>query len=266
MRDFPLSKSGKKAVDVAINSILQTGEFLKARMDTTKVISYKGPSDMVTDVDIESERQLKESLGEEFPDFGFLGEESGEHEGKTGFRWIVDPVDGTRNYALGVPHFAISIALLDGSETLIGVTYDPVRNELFHAIKGGGAFLNGRRISVSSRTSPEDILLGFDIGAIDNNTKHRLKMIQNILPSLQAIRVMGSATLGFCYVAAGRLDIYFHDTLAPWDVAAGILIVEESGGVSRDSDGDLARLTSASVTIANTILLDHFIALTSETG
>mgnify|MGYP001225988647 CR=1 FL=1 len=266
MKDLPLSKSGKKAVDVAINSILQAGEFLKARMDTTKVISYKGPSNLVTDVDIESERQLKESLCEEFPDFGFLGEESGEHGGKTGLRWIVDPVDGTRNYALGVPHFAVSIALVDRSETFIGVTYDPVRNELFHAIKGGGAFINGRRISVSSRTSPEDILLGFDIGVVDNNTKHRLKMVQSLLPSLQAIRIMGSATLGFCYVAAGRLDVYFHDTLAPWDVAAGILIVEEAGGVSRDSDGDLARLTSTSVTISNPILLDHFIALTSETG
>lgn len=265
MIELPLSTSGKKALDVAVEAILEVGEFLKDRMDTTKVISYKGPSNLVTDVDIESERQLKKSLCEEFPDFGFLGEESGGYKGKAELQWIVDPVDGTRNYALGVPHFAVSIALVNRAETLIGVTYDPVRNELFHAIKGGGAFLNGRRISVSSRTSPEEILLGFDIGVIDGNAKHRLKMVRDLLPSLQAIRVMGSATLGFCYVAAGRLDIYFHDTLAPWDVAAGILIVEEAGGVSRDSDGDLARLTSTSVTISNAILLNHFIGLISET-
>ena len=266
MQDIPLSVSGKTPLDVVIDAAREAGALLRERFHTTKEVSYKGPSNLVTDVDLASERQLKETFAREFPDFGFLGEEFGEQGDGTGLRWIVDPVDGTRNYALGVPHFAVSIALVRDSDPLLGVTYDPIRNELFHTARGEGAFLDGERLSVAGRTSVAESLLGFDMSAMDDKAIHALNLVQELWPGLQGVRVMGSATLGLAYAAAGRLDIYFHHTVAPWDVAAGILMVQEAGGVVRDHKGGSASLESTGVVAANQPLLEEFLRLPDGNG
>ena len=262
LQELPLSINGKTALDVTIGAAREAGALLRERFHTAKEVSYKGPSNLVTDVDLASERLLQEIFAREFPDFGFLGEEFGEQGDGTGLRWIVDPVDGTRNYALGVPHFAVSIALVNGSDALLGVTYDPIRDELFHTAKGEGAFLNGKRLSVTGRTSVAESLLGFDMSAMDDKAVHALKLVQGLWPGLQGVRVMGSATLGLAYTAAGRLDIYFHHTVAPWDVAAGILMVQEAGGVVCDHHGGPASLESTRVVTSNPRLLEEFLRLT----
>ena len=266
LQELPLSESGKTSLDVAIGAAREAGALLRERFHTAKEVSYKGPSNLVTDVDLASERLLQETFAREFPDFGFLGEEFGEQGDGTGLRWIVDPVDGTRNYALGVPHFAVSIALVRDSDALLGVTYDPIRDELFHTAKGEGAFLNGERLSVAERMSVAESLLGFDMSAMDDKAVHALKLVQGLWPGLQGVRVMGSATLGLAYTAAGRLDIYFHHTVAPWDVAAGILMVQEAGGVVLDHKGGPASLESTGVVTANPSLLEEFLRLSDGSG
>ena len=266
MQDLPLSVSDQTPLDVAIGAAREAGTLLRDRFHTAKEVSYKGPSNLVTDVDLASERLLQATFAREFPDFGFLGEEYGEQGDGTGLRWIVDPVDGTRNYALGVPHFAVSIALVHDSDMLLGVTYDPIRDELFHTAKGKGAFLNGERLSVAEHTSVAESLLGFDMSAMDDKAIYALKLVQGLWPGLQGIRVMGSATLGLAYTSAGRLDIYFHHNVAPWDVAAGILMIQEAGGEVRDHLGGPASLESTGVVTSNPRLLEEFLRLSNGMG
>ena len=264
MDDLPLSVSGRAALEVAIEVASEAGAVLRARFPTTKQVFYKGPSNLVTDVDLSVERQIREAFRREYPDVGFLGEESGSDATDARLRWIVDPVDGTRNYAIGIPHFAVSLALAQGPTVLLGATYDPVREEMFHAVKGQGAFLNGARLSVTEQTAVAESVLGFDIGAMDPKALHAFKLAQGLWPGIQAVRVMGSATLGLAYTAAGRLDIYFHDTVAPWDVAAGLLLVGEAGGEVRDRAGGPATLESTGVVTSSPRLLEEFLRLTGS--
>ena len=261
MTSLPLSTSGKPALDVAFGAAREAGKLIRERFYTAKEVSYKGPSNLVTDVDVKAERQIRDTFAREFPDFGFLGEESGGHASDHEHWWIVDPVDGTRNYALGVPHFAVSLALAHGPDVLLGVTYDPIREELFHAVKGEGAFLNGSPLSVSERNSVAESVLGFDLGALDAKALYAFKLAQRLWPDLQAVRVMGSAALGLAYAAAGRLDIYFHHTIAPWDIAAGILLVQEAGGELRDHLGGPATLESTGLFASSPRLLEELLRL-----
>ena len=261
----PLSLSGRPALEVALATARGAGELVKGRFYTAKEVSYKENSSLVTDVDLLAERFIRDALAREFPDISYLGEELGATGGAGGLRWIVDPVDGTRNYAANVPHFAVSIALADGPEVLLGVTYDPMRDETFHATKGQGAFLNGRPVSVSRRASIAQCIVGFDIGSMDARALCALKMVQGLWPGMQTVRIMGSSCLGLAYAAAGRVDIYFHHTLAPWDVAAGLVLVGEAGGqvVDRKSRGP-ASLDSTGLVASSPQLLKEFLRLTKD--
>ena len=264
MNDLPLSVGGRKALDIALEAARNAGALIRARFYTDKEVSYKGPSNLVTDVDIATEALLRENFALEFPSIGFLGEESGGDSSEVGLRWIVDPVDGTRNYALGVPHFAVSLALVSGTEILLGVTYDPMRDEMFYAVKGYGAFLNGNPISVTKQTLLSESILGLDLGPMDVNALSAFKLLQGLWPGFQAVRVLGSAALGLAYIASGRFDIYFHYTIAPWDVAAGILLVREAGGQVKESSGGLATLESTSVVSSSPVLLEEFLGRVEE--
>lgn len=241
----------------------RAGDLVKGRFHSAKEVSYKDNASLVTDVDLLVEGSIREALHREFPEAGYQGEELGTTGGDGGLCWIVDPVDGTRNYAAGVPHFAVSIALADGPDVLLGVTYDPMRDETFHAVKGHGSFLNGRPIAVSRRTLVAEGILGFDIGGMDAKALRAFWMVQALWPGMQTVRIMGSAALGLAYAAAGRVDIYFHHTLAPWDVAAGLLLVNEAGGqvVDRKS-GAPATLKSTGLVASSPPLLKEFLRLT----
>ncbi|MBI4199711.1 MAG: inositol monophosphatase [Chloroflexi bacterium] len=240
----------------------RAGALLRTRFHGPKQVSYKGPSNPVTDADLLAERQLRQELGSAFPDLGILGEELGTSGQSQGLRWIVDPLDGTRNYANDVPHFCIALALARADDVLLGVIHDPMREETFHALKGQGAYLNGQRTSVRQRTAMGESLLGLDMGVMDRRALAALKLVESLWPDLQAIRVMGSAALGLAYVAAGRLDLYLHHTLAPWDVAAGLLLVREAGGQVLDRRGGPGSLNSTGVVAANPALLKEFLRLT----
>lgn len=261
---LPPSSSGKSALDIALTTAQEAGALVRGRFYSAKEVSYKGPSDLVTDVDLLSERYIRDVLIREFPNIGYLGEELGASGDDGGWRWIVDPVDGTRNYAAGVPHFAVSIALAHGSSVVLGVTHDPMRDEIFHAAKGQGAFVNGSPIVVSQRTSVADCMLGFDLSGRDPRAIYAFELLRKLWPGMQGVRIMGSSALALAYAAAGRVDIYCNQNLLPWDVAAGLALVEEAGGQILDRQGGLANLKSTGVVASSPRLLEEFLRLIEE--
>lgn len=223
---------------VATEAALESGEFIKNSVGKIRKISYKGRINIVTDVDKKAEGIIIKRIRSAFPGHSILSEESGPRYGRSPFKWIIDPLDGTTNFAHGFPVFSVSIALEENGRLIMGVIYDPMRNELFFAQRQKGAYLNNRKINVSpNRKLSESLLVtgfAYDIkDAKDNNIRNFEKFLMRAM----AIRRMGSAALDFCYVACGRFDGYWELNLNPWDCAAGALIVQEAGGRVTKLDG-----------------------------
>ena len=227
---LPLSRSGNTALSVCETAARRAGELAASRFRTEKEINFKGRANVVTDVDLACERLILDYVGEEFPDFGVLSEESAPVPGASPYTWVVDPIDGTRNFAEGIPHFCVVVAIADGDTVVAGATYDPVRDELFAAQRGHGATLNGEPISVSDRTDIGEAVLGFDLGYNFEQAGKLLEMASSMWPKAQGYRLMGSSALSIAYAACGRIDLYFHHSLSPWDIASGILLNQEAGG------------------------------------
>lgn len=226
------------------------GAVLRARFGGPLRIERKGEIDLVTDADRASEAAVLGLLRERHPEHAILAEESGAsgHASPTGLRWIVDPLDGTTNYAHGLPHFSVSVAV-EGPEGLVaGCVYDPLRDELFSAGLGMGATRNGETIRVSGATELLRALLctGFPYD-VREHAEAPLGLVSRFLKRGQGLRRLGSAALDLCYVASGRYDGYFELGLKPWDVAAGALIVREAGGFLRSLDGSPFRLSPGHV-------------------
>ena len=260
--ELPLSRSGRPALEVAQQAAGVAGQIIRDRFATAKDIRFKGRADIVTDVDLSAEKAVLELLRDEFPDFGVLAEESAPIESNSGYTWVVDPLDGTRNYAMGVPHFCTVVALAQGRDIVLGITYDPVREESFVAQAGEGARLNGDPISVSDTSEVLNASLCFDMGYVDEKAGMALDMLRSVWPNVQSLRLMGSAALGIAYAAAGRVDLYFHHALSPWDIASGLLLVKEAGGIVVDRAGNTADLLTPSIIAANSALVGDFLKVT----
>jgi myo-inositol-1(or 4)-monophosphatase len=217
-------------------------------------VSKKGPADFVSTADKTAEKTIRRELEKARPTFGFLLEEGGEIAGPdTSNRWVVDPLDGTTNFLHGIPHFAISIALERDGEPFAGVVYSPIHNEMFWAEKGSGAFLNGRRIRVSSRQEMDISLFSTGIpfkGVRDHPLF--LRQLEAVMAVSAGVRRFGSAALDLAYVAAGRYDGFWECGLHPWDVAAGIVLVREAGGLVSEIDGGRKMIENKSILAANT--------------
>ncbi len=206
-------------------------------------ISRKGPGDFVSIADKRAEDTLYKELKKARPTYGFIMEEGGviKSEGEEEHTWIIDPLDGTTNFLHGLPHFAISIGLQKGKEIIAGVIYDPVKDELFYAEKGGGAFVNDRRLRVSNRSHLTDALIATGIPSANHTMETHAqfhKASLKIAPSVAGIRRLGSAALDMAYVAAGRYEAYWEEGIKSWDIAAGIVIVKEAGGFICDLNGN----------------------------
>ena len=241
---------------------VEAGQTLMTRLHSEKQVSYKGRADLVSDVDKLVEHQVIEQLHGEFPHDGFLAEESEAVPTTSGYTWIIDPLDGTRNYILGVPFFCVLIALAKDDDVLLGLTYDPVRQEMFQAVKGGGAFLNGSPMHVSSKTELEEALLSYDLGYVDEKASRAIELVLHLWPNIQGTRMMGSAGLGLAYAACGRVDMYFHHHLSPWDLAPSLVLVPEAGGVVTDKYETPASLRSQSIIASGGVLHDRFLRAT----
>jgi myo-inositol-1(or 4)-monophosphatase len=205
-------------------------------------VSIKGPGDFVSAADHRAERILQQELSRARPGFGFLLEETGTVAGDDQHRWIVDPLDGTTNFLHGLPHFALSLALERAGELVAGVIYDPIKDELFCAEKGAGAYLNDRRLRVSRRSDLANSLIGTGIPVLDWHGREQgfAQQLDRVAAEVAGVRRLGTASLDLAYVAAGRLDGFWEYGLKPWDMAAGIVLIREAGGlVGRLEDGDL---------------------------
>ncbi|HEX2582327.1 MAG TPA: inositol monophosphatase family protein [Dongiaceae bacterium] len=223
-------------------------------------VTQKGPADFVTSADVRTERLLQEELQKARPDNGFLMEEGGAIAGQEGKpTWIIDPIDGTTNFLHGIPHFAISIALQKDKEIVAGLIFDPIKDEAFYAAKGFGAFCNDRRLRVSARKNLHEALFATGIPFRGHGDPVRFQQqLDKAVKETAGVRRFGAASLDLAYVAAGRVEGYWEEFLSPWDIAAGILLVREAGGVVTDFAGGDNMLTNGAVLASNGALAPAF--------
>ena len=236
---MPTDEEVRGFLGQAVTAAKLAGALQKERLWSKLDISYKGEIDLVTEVDRRCEELIVGHLKGAFPEHSFLAEEDSYQSGSLPFKWIVDPLDGTTNYAHGFPWFCVSIALEHEGEVLLGVIYHCMMDELFTAVKGRGAFLNGSTIRVSARKPLRSSLLatGFPYDRTRDNENNFGNFV-NFQLAARAVRRAGAAALDLAYVAAGRLDGYWECKLKPWDVAAGSLLVAEAGGELSNHAGE----------------------------
>ncbi len=230
-------------------------------------VAAKSAGDFVSRADLKAERVIREMLEEARPNYGWLGEESDPVEGTDPTRrWIVDPLDGTTNYLHGLPHWAVSIALEHKGEIVSAVIFDPIKDEMFTAEKGAGAWLNDRRLRVSGRKEMSEVLLatGVPFAGRSGDLPRTLRELAVLMPRTAGVRRWGAAALDLAYVAAGRFDGFWEASLNPWDIAAGILIVREAGGMVAELDGGKNPLETGSLLATNEPIHDTLAKLIRE--
>jgi myo-inositol-1(or 4)-monophosphatase len=223
--------------DVAVRAAQAAAAHLKERVRSATVVKTKGQGDFVTTLDLEVEALIKRTIQEAFPSHQFLAEESASEPLSDQPTWVVDPVDGTLNLAYGFPFFSVSIGLVERRQPVLGVVTAPLLDELFVARAGAGATLNGQPITIQVPERLSDALVALDLGHADEAASQSLALGVQLRPHVAALRLMGSAALALAYVAAGRLSGFFHHRLDPWDMAAGLVLVQEAGGLTVDLAG-----------------------------
>ena len=263
-------------LQVAERAARAAGDLVRMKFGTHLDVRSKGlRSNLVTDADEQSEKLIRSLIAQRFPSDAVLGEEAGvgsspaahlhdSNKQTSRGRWIVDPLDGTTNYAHGYPFFSVSIAYESDGQVVLGVVYDPVRDELFVAERGAGARLNGGRIAVSGRRELRDALIATGFPPIGPSDTPPLRPLELMMKNCQAVRRDGSAALDLCYVAAGRFDGFWESALHAWDVAAGGLIVEAAGGRVSDYGGQSLKLDSGQLVASNGAIHDAMLAVLRE--
>ncbi len=242
-------------INVMVQAAMKAGRSLSRDFGEVQnlQVSLKGPGDYVSQADRRAEDIVYTELSKARPGYAFLMEERGAVDGADDqHRWIVDPLDGTTNFLHGIPIFAISIALERQGQLVAGVIYNPVMDELYTAERGGGAFMNDRRLRVAARTRLSDAVIGCGVPHLGRGHHGNfLVELRNVMGEVAGIRRMGSAALDLAYVAAGRMDGYWETGLSAWDVAAGLLLVREAGGFASEPDGGQDMLESGNVVAGN---------------
>jgi myo-inositol-1(or 4)-monophosphatase len=251
----------------AVEAVVKAGARQLAQAHDSVRVEKKGPIDLVTDVDVSIEIAFRASIAERFPDHSVLGEEMGVRAGETGarYRWLFDPIDGTTNYTHGLPIFCASVALEIDGRIEVAAVYDPNRRELFTAERGGGAFFNGRPIHVSSTATLLDAVLvtGFPYD-VHTRIEEIVGLFGRFVRRGRAVRRLGSAAIDLCYVAAGRMDGFWEQSLKPWDVAAGLLLVEEAGGCVTTYGGSPFTVYSDQIVASNGHIHDQMLEVIGQ--
>lgn len=252
-------------LDTAIEAAHAAGQIIMESYHRPVEVRLKGLRDLVTEVDVAAQEAIVRLLTTRFPDHAILAEEDlGSLDEPGEYTWIVDPLDGTTNYAFRLPIFSVSVGLAHQGDPVLGVVYDPARDHLFHAQVGQGAFLNGMPLRVAEREELIGTLIGFDWVREPDLRETLLHILNRVAPRVGTVRALGSAALGPCYVAAGWLDAYFHARLSPWDAAAGTVIVREAGGQATDFAGQPWSLRSPRFLATSNALHPKMGALISE--
>lgn len=226
-------------IEIAIRAARKAGEVLAGMYRGPHEIVVKGERDIVTQADLAAEAIIMEEILAGCPDAWIVSEESHSQRAASAERptWYIDPLDGTTNFARGLPSFSVSIAMAQGGLVQCGTVYDPLHDHLFHVQRGQGAYLNGQRLHVSSVAALKDAILLLDWPRDQEIRQKSARSLLELVPQTDAVRSTGSAALSLCYLAAGWADLYFQYTLCPWDVAAGLLMIEEAGGRVTGIDG-----------------------------
>ncbi|MCM2290875.1 inositol monophosphatase [Allorhizobium sp. BGMRC 0089] len=242
-------------LNVMVQAALKAGKSLARDFGEVQnlQVSVKGPSDFVSQADLKAEKLVRDDLLKARPTYGFLGEEGEEIKGTDGaHRWIVDPLDGTTNFLHGIPQFAVSIALERNGEVVAGVIFNPATDELYTAEKGGGAFMNDRRIRVGARKVLSDCVIGCAVPHLGRGQHGKaLVELRHVMGEVAGIRRFGAAALDLAYVATGRFDGFWESGLNAWDIAAGILLIREAGGFVSDRSGGADALDKGEVVAGN---------------
>jgi myo-inositol-1(or 4)-monophosphatase len=259
-----------KEVEVAIAAALEVGKLMldwrkdfppgPARME------YKDAKDVVTEVDTRSEEIIINQIRQNFPAHHILAEESGLQSGEAGspYTWVIDPLDGTANYAADLATSCVSIALAEGEEVILGVVYNPFRDELFVAEKGRGATLNGKPIQVFPTEKLAKALVCFDLGYDEEKAVEQLRQATFFRPRVRSMRILGSGVLGLVNVAVGRFDLFYHQALKPWDLAAALIILQEAGAIVTQNNGEPANYLQPSIIAASPQVYRQFMQALAE--
>jgi myo-inositol-1(or 4)-monophosphatase len=257
----------KDFLEIAIEAADTAGDFILANRGTLSPedISRKQAFDFVTRVDKEAEQIILKIIKSEFPDHDILAEESKKDVESAGYRWIIDPLDGTTNFIHGFPVTAVSIALQHQREIIVGAVLDPFRNELFTAAKGEGAYLNGKKIHVSKTDTMGSALIatGFPFKQ-KHLIDHYLRLFKNVLSEVSDLRRAGAASIDLSYIACGRFDGFFEIGLAPWDCAAGALMIKEAGGIITNFGGGDDIFSTGNIVAGNPVMYELLLKMTQD--
>lgn len=253
---MPMTFTDDQLLQAAIDAARAAGAIIREGWGRAHAIEFKGATNLVTETDRASEKIILDRLLTATPDFEILAEESGVRQpkaraGSVDRRWVIDPVDGTTNYAHHFPYFAVSIGLEQAGESILGVVYDPIMDQLFTAQRGRGAFLNGERIRCSQTSTVGQSVVATGVTYDIWETGRGVEEIVRMLRRTRSVRINGCAALDMSYVACGRLDAYCDTGLSPWDISAGRLLVTEAGGKVSSHGGDPARVDSQFFIISN---------------
>ena len=252
---------------VAIEAAREAGRFLKLSVGKVRSVEVKQGDErnLVSEIDRGAEAKIISIIRSHFPQHAILAEESGGSLAPADVRWIIDPLDGTTNFLHGVPIFSVSIGVERKGELVAGVVYDPNLDEMFTVEKGGGAYLNGKRLKVSASSTLLDSLLvtGFPYNITDN-PENAVEHFVHFLMAARGVRRLGSAAMDLCYVAAGRFDGFWEVSLNPWDMAAGALLIQEAGGRITDMRGNPLNIYQKTVLASNGIIHDAMLAIVNK--
>jgi len=243
--------------EVAINAAMESGKIIMANFKKKHNMKEKSYHEDVTEVDSLAEKKIISIIKEKYPNHQILGEESGLEKTDSEYKWIIDPIDGTTNYSMMHPFFNTSIGLVKSGEIILGVTYAPVTDEMFVAQKGKGAFLNGKRIHVSKKSELEISSAAYCHGKTPEDIKNIIQIFSSLKPKVRDITRMKSAALELAFTACGRVEAFVYNNMKPWDVAAGVLLVRESGGKVTDFFGNEWDLTKNNVLATNGLIHEN---------
>ncbi len=245
---------------LAKDASVSAGKLLIRKYKHVDRIMHKTKADLVTEADLEAEKMIISMIRKRHPDHSFLAEEGGESGERSDYLWVIDPLDGTNNFAYGLPLFGVSIALLKNKEPVLGVINIPSFNQLFQAVKGGGSTMNGKPVRVSRRKRIDEVLMFYDSEFFKKKSE-MMASLNSVMEKVFRIRMLGAATIHFTQIALGNADAWAEHTTTPWDISAGCLLIEEAGGKVTDLEGNPWTPWSKNMLVSNGMAHDELLRL-----